>query len=149
MANIRRARRSGSTIRGGRSVRESLWLGSTETQTTLASSNSVTLINVLNAGALALTPFTVVRVRGYLHVRSDQSIATEAFSAAVGMCVVSVQASAIGVTAVPTPFTDLGSDLWMVHQMLSSQFLFKAGDGVEGANGFSVEYDSRAMRKVE
>ena len=27
--------------------------------------------------------------------------------------------------------------------------MFRAGDGVEGANGLSVEYDSRAMRKVE
>jgi len=39
-------------------------------------------------------------------VRSDQFVATEGYEIAIGMAVVSDQALAIGVTAVPTPFTD-------------------------------------------
>ena len=64
-------------IRGGRSVRETMWISLDETQTTLASANSAALILVLNAAGLALRPFTIIRTRGTLLVRSDQLAASE------------------------------------------------------------------------
>ncbi len=137
-------------IRGvRRQVRETLWVFLSETNTTLAAANTAALILSASAAMLALRPFTIVRTRGTWAVRSDQTGASENFDAALGMCVVSDQASAIGVTAVPTPFTDLGSDLWFLHQMMFNRFEFISGVGVEPLSNWIGNYDSKAMRKVE
>jgi len=74
-----------------------------------------TLLTSLNAAALSLRPFTVIRTHLSVHLRSDQFAASEEQAAGVGMAVVSDEASAIGVSAIPTPVTDAASDLWFVH----------------------------------
>jgi len=144
--------RRGRIIRGGRSVRDTIWFSMTETRTAAASANTATLLLTLNAAALSLRPFTIVRSLFHHSVRSDQTGASENFDAALGVAVVSDQATAIGVTAVPTPFTDLGSDLWLLHNIIDGHFLFISGVGVEANStsprgGMTVE--SKAMRKVE
>ena len=148
MANIRTARRSGLVLRGGRNRRETLWIGSTTAETTLAGAPTAVLTNALNATALALRPFTVVRVRGFMHIHSDQAGADETYGASYGQCVVSDQAVAIGVTAVPTPVTDRSSDLWLVYESAFAHL-----EVVTSASAFNEgmfkEFDSRAMRKVE
>jgi hypothetical protein len=63
--------------------------------------------------------------------------------------VVTDQASAIGVTAVPTPTTDLGSDSWYVHETLMGRFEFVSGVGVNPHAGIRASYDSKGMRRVE
>ncbi len=93
--------RRGRVFRSGRQVRETLWVGITESVTTLASANSAFLINSGNAALLALRPFTIVRTLGYFATRSDQTGASENYDAALGISVVSDQALAIGITAVP------------------------------------------------
>ena len=82
---------------------------------TAFSSVGGTVLFSLNAAALALRPFTIVRTRFLVSVVTDQVAADELVLGALGMAVVSDQAVAIGVTAVPTPITDMGSDLWFVH----------------------------------
>ena len=144
MANIRTARRSGLVLRGGRQRRESLWFTIVSAFATFGAGSSAAVLNSLNAAALALTPFTVVRVRGYMHIASDQVAAAEHQAINLGFAVVSEQASAIGVTAVPTPTTDRGSDLWMAYEtLMTSQELNT------DLRGLGKEYDSKAMRKVE
>ncbi len=146
MANIRTARRSGRVFRGGRNVRESAWIGVTGTLSTIGAGSSAVFINSLNAAALALTPFTVVRSRGLLFIKSDQSAAAENQAAVLGVAVVSDQAVAVGITALPTPVTDESSDLFYVYQAIMSAH----GAGtVDSETGKVIEYDSRAMRKVE
>jgi len=147
MANIRRARRSGFVSRGGRQVRESLWVSIAGTSTIIGGPSGSALLNVSSAGLLALRPFTVVRIRGSLHLESDQVAAAEEQGCAIGSCVVSDQAVAIGITAIPTPVVDRGSDLWFAYvSLLSSN---DAGTfGGLGQVQFK-DYDSRAMRKVE
>jgi len=149
VANIRTVRRSGRVFRGGRSRRESLWLFGGPFDTTLAVATSSALVGVLNAGALALRPFTVVRTHLNWFMKSDQTGVLEEQQVGYGLAVVSDQASAIGITAVPTPFTDLGSDLWFLHAVLASSFTFISGVGVEAPGGTMKDVDSRAMRKVE
>ncbi len=148
MANIRTARRSGLVFRGGRNVRETVWVGSGTVETTLAGAPTAVLINSLNSAALSLRPFTVVRVRGVMHIHSDQAGADETYGAAYGQCVVSDQAVAIGVTAVPTPVTDKSSDLWLAYENLFQHIEVITSASVlnEGAIKY---FDSRAMRKVE
>ncbi len=141
--------RRGFVTRGRRQVRDTLWFGMAETVTTIASANGAAIMLSLNAAALALRPFTIVRTVGYFAVRSDQTAANEIYDAAVGYAVVSDQSVAIGVTAVPTPWTDLGSDLWFVHQMKMDRFMFISGIGVENSQVRGWQYESKAMRKVE
>jgi len=128
--------------------RATQWLEGPFVSTTLASTNAVALTLVMTAAELALRPFTIVRVRGQMHVRSDQTGALESYGAMMGMCVVSDQSVAIGVSAVPTPDTDLASDAWFVHETVAGSFGFISGVGVLEL-GQSHAYDSKAMRKVE
>ncbi len=142
--------RSHSTVVRGvaRPKRQTLWFFFAPAANTVSGGSAV-LTHSLNAAALALRPFTIVRSRIEIFIRSDQVAATEDQSAALGFAVVSDQASAIGVTAIPTPVTDMGSDLWFVHQNLfGSEFGDSAG-GNGAARGRGWIVDSKAQRKVE
>jgi len=150
MARINVGRKSGFIQRHGVMRRESLWLGQAATvRTTGAAASTATLLTSLSAGALALRPFTVVRSRGELYLTSDQDGASEFYEMAYGECVVSDQAVAIGVTAVPTPSTDSESDLWFVYERMMGATLFATAAGFESFEGVGRSYDSKAMRKVE
>ena len=105
-----------------------------------------TIMFSLNAAALALRPFTVVRSRFELMLTSDQAAAIENQVGSFGIAVVSDQASAVGVTAVPTPHTDMASDLWFVHQNYFGDES-KLTDRSTSATRISI--DSKAMRKVD
>ena len=77
MANLRTGRKSGFITRGGVSRRETVWFGDVYTNTAVAAANTAVLLSSLNAAALALRPFTIVRTRGQLSIRTDQTAATE------------------------------------------------------------------------
>ena len=127
--------------------RETLWFsGPDEQGATAVAADGVDLQASLNAAALALRPFTVIRTVGMLFIQSDQIAAIETMISAFGLAVVSDQASAIGVTAIPTPITDESSDLWFMYQFVLHNWQFNTS----GAMGPGVfQFDSRAMRKVE
>ncbi len=140
----RRSFRGGSVQR-----RKTIWIGITPTTTTLDGPSGVLLFTGLGAAALALRPFTVIRVRGMHHVSSDQEVSDELQQVALGFAVVSDQALAAGVGSVPTPFTEIGSDLWFSHNMLMTEFLLGTAVGFSGDYGVSAEFGSKAMRKVQ
>ena len=145
MANVRgRVRRS--FVRPPK--RTSIWLFISAQLQPLTVAGG-TLTNQLNAAALALRPFTIVRTRLECWIRSDQSAASEDQVGAIGLSVVSDQAAAVGISAVPTPITDLGSDFFFVHQPMLNSFLFVSGVGVVGDRGTRYSIDSKAMRKVD
>jgi len=127
--------------------RETVWIHLTPTLGGLAAGGA-SLVAVLTAVGLALRPFTIVRTRALWHVRSDQQAVSEPYSAALGMCVVSEQATAIGVTAVPTPIVDMDSDLWFFHDLIGGSFRFLDATGVQDPAGISHNSDSKAMRRV-
>ena len=149
MANIRTGRKSGFILRSGVMRRESVWFTIPFATVVLGTAGSVILLGSLNAAALALRPFTVVRTRGIWYNQSDQTGALELYATSLGYAVVSDQAIAIGVTAVPTPETDRGSDLWFVYESMAGQFTFISGIGVEAISGEVHRYDSKAMRKID
>ena len=134
-------------VRSGKSVRETMWIGLTAVEITLAAASSSALILALNAAALALRPFTIVRTRGVFFARSDQVAGLENYGVALGAAVVSDQASAIGVTAVPIPDSDRGSDLFFLYEEIAGTFGFISGSGANEI-GHLTTFDSRAMRKV-
>ena len=149
MAHVRTVRRSNRVFRGGSFRRETQWLAGGPVRNTLAVGSTAVLTQSLTAAELALRPFTIVRTRGILHVESDQTAAQEFMHAGIGMCVVSDQAIAIGVTAIPTPMTDRVSDLWFLYEEIFNSFLFGDATGFITPAGVRSVFDSRAMRKVE
>ena len=139
------ARRPFVRGRGG-PKRTTTWFQFLPTDITLASAGTATLVFTLNAAALALRPFTIVRSHFRFFLRSDQAAAIEQQAIAVGLAVVLDQAAAVGVAAVPTPATDMASDLWFVHSTMfgdESNLTDRTRSGV----GWSV--DSKAMRKMD
>ena len=149
MANISRSRKSGFTLRSGVMRRETLWLAAPPARTSVAGGQSATLFSVLNAGALALRPFTVIRTRMQVGIISDQNAATENMLVGYGFAVVSDVASTIGITAVPTPITDQDSDLFFVYQMLFQGLNVTSAIGMHFNALQQYTIDSKAMRKVE
>ena len=144
MPNLNIARKSGFIVRGGRSVRQMLWFKNIEVSATNAAALAATLMTSLNASALALRPFTVVRTRGTMLVESDQVGASERFSTAYGHIVVTDQAAAAGVASVPTPETDPEND-WFVYKRV----IQRTAATMNAMLGVLVEFDSKAMRKVD
>ena len=110
--------------------------------------NALVLISQLNATALALRPFTIVRIHWSIWMITDNIASSENQLAAVGAAVVSEQASAIGITAVPTPISDAGSDLFFLHQSMVSATDVLTAVGQSSPSGVGFEVDSKAMRKV-
>ena len=141
-------RSSTFAVRRGVARRKSVWLQIDHSQSQLVGDNSVGIINSLNAAALALLPFTVVRTRGLLTMVSDQIVGSETPAASFGIAVVSDQAVAIGVTAVPTPVTDRASDLFFVYEDMASDYQFQSAVGF-GNTSVQYRVDSKAMRKVD
>ena len=144
------ARRRGF-VRGAAAIRdkrETLWIAQSFIATVVAS-NSAVLISTLDAAELAFRPFTILRTRGILHMSSDQQVAGETYGVSFGMAVVSDQASAIGITALPTPNTDAASDLWFLYESMINGFVFADATGFSTTEGEKVRFDSKAMRKVQ
>ena len=135
-------------VRGGRPRRQTFWLGGTFVNTTLASANSAAVITSLSAAALLLRPFTIIRMRGIIQVRSDQTAANEDYSGIVGHCVVTDQAVAVGITAVPTPVAESDSDLWFQYDPFAGDYESLTSVGTN-EKGRQYIVDSKAMRRVD
>ena len=131
----------------GGAKRETSWFFLGPASTANAGGGAASLVFVLNAAALARRPFTVVRTHLEVLVRTD-NLATENIILGLGMAVVSVQSSAIGVTAVPTPINDAASDLFFLHQYFMINTLVSTSAGFEVPAGINKSLDSKAMRKV-
>ncbi len=142
------ARKSGFVRRHGRMVRETLW-APIPIEVNALGGSGVALLYTASAAEDALRPYTIVRTHLTFQIVSDQTIASESQEMAIGFCVVSDQASAIGVTAVPTPITDLESDAWYLHQFLYNDFVLLDSTGFQDAGSRFLQVDSKAMRKVE
>jgi len=128
-----------------RSGRKSVWL-QFAFQSTTNVGNGSSIIFSLNAAALALRPFTIVRSHFDFYLHSDQAAAAENQVALWGAAVVSDQAAAVGITAVPTPNTELGSSLWFAIRGMFANAT-NLTDVTNGGQKYSL--DSKAMRKVE
>ncbi len=108
-----------------------------------------TIAFTFNTAALELRPFTIVRTRFLLGIISDQIVTSETQIAAVGLAIVSDEAAAVGVTAVPTLIDNMASDLWFVHQLLYNEHTNLTSVGYADGGQQQYEVDSKAMRKVD
>ena len=72
------------------------------------------------AGLANIQRSTLIRVRGIISVKSDQSGGIEDAMGAFGIAVVTDTARAVGVTALPAPSDDAAGDYWQTWQALFS-----------------------------
>ena len=141
------ARRSHSRTFARPSGRQSLWLGAGLTVTTMAGGAS-TLLATLNAAALLLRPFTIVRSRLVIFFRSDQVATSEFVQAVLSAQVVIEVAAAAGIASVPTPLTETDADFFIYQPLMARiEALTSVGAYERGADQSWV-IDSKAMRKV-
>ena len=141
------ARRRGF-VRGAVAIsqaRKTAWGSFPDVDATMATPGIAILVATFNAATLAVRPFTIVRTHLTIGLFSDQAAAIERQRAAIGLAVVSDQASGVGITAVPTPVTDAASDLWMLHRWAFADES-EVTDRTRGATFLQI--DSKAMRKV-
>ena len=112
---------------------------------------------VFPTGSQALLEgLTIVRIRGELvGALSGAAAALDGFSrVGVGICITNENAAGIGITATPTPLTDIAWDGWIWHSIFS---LFSPGiiaggaadDAPLGSAFIRLEIDSKAMRKFK
>ena len=130
----------------GRAVRRKvLWFGTAEAAVdwTAVAGSAKLLVLTTNIA----DPVTIVRNRGLLGVRSDQSVATEDQIGAWGMAVVTADAANAGAASLPGPMTD-SSFPWLMFEPFAQSFVFKSGIGVYPSFGDMRLVDSRAMRKI-
>ncbi len=129
------------------SRRKMVWFGGIDVSSIPAAASTAVLQTSLNAAALLLRPFTIVRTRGRVCCFSDQAAASEFFSVTYGKIIVTDQAVAAGVASVPTPTTDPAND-WFVYKTMMQRVDFSDATGIR-LYGLSEEFDSKAMRKVD
>ena len=94
---------------------------------------------------------TVARVRGELMVNQTATTTIgDGFRSVVhGICIVSENAFGIGITAVPTPLTDMAWDGWLWHHMEAGTRGFSVTElGVTPSESYRVVIDSKVMRKT-
>jgi len=147
------ARSRGFSSRGiGRSRRLTGWeegpLG-TITGVTVASTTVFPIAQQAQTDGL-----TIVRTRGELLVFLSASIgALEGFRWGFGMCIVSENASGVGVTALPSPLVDIAWDGWMVFETgtLKQPQTVAAIESASnaGSSMARIVIDSKAMRKFK
>ncbi len=144
------ARRRGTVVGRIRPAkRQSIWLQFQPISVTLAAASAAQLVFVLNAAALALRPFTIVRTRGLMSVISDQAAATESQQVGLGVAVVSTQASAAGIASVPTAFLNMESDLFFVYENVFQTLRRSAANPDDSLAAAVHRFDSKAMRKID
>ncbi len=127
--------------------RQSLWVGLGLTTATLSAS-AATLVATLNAAALALRPFTIVRTHLDIFFESDQSAAGEFTGGVFSMQVVTETAAAAGIASIPTPLTETDADFFVYQGLYARLRLLSSVGFVERGADSTFVVDSKSMRKV-
>ena len=123
------------------------WAGHVSTGTTTVAAATKVLVTTFTLSNQGIDE-TILRTVGQLGVASDQQAQNEQQQGAMGLCVVTDAAAAVGITAIPGPVTDMSDDVWLLHVPFVNRFLFGSGVGIH-ANGMnSVDFDSKAKRVV-
>ena len=122
------------------------WLGTAQQgYVTVASGTKVLLASTAGFGLGSAG--TIIRTRGHLAIRPNVEGTTISLDGAFGIAVVSQTAQALGITAIPGPFSDDDWSGWLVHQYFGFRYLSATAVG-EMLVDQIFEIDSKAMRKV-
>ena len=92
---------------------------------------------------------TIIRTRGMLQlILTAADAPLSGFRGAFGICIVSEDAFAVGVTAVPDPVDDAEWDGWFWHQFYSLMQPITFAAQSTASSVLTLEIDSKAMRKI-
>ena len=132
--------------------RKTVWVASSVFSGTTALAASTSVINqslTITQGANpSLVGSTIVRTRGMWGITTDQITTSENLACALGFAIVTAQAAAIGITAVPTPTTDQGSDSFYVWDFLMGGMVFGDTTSFNHLIWEHHQFDSKAQRKL-
>ena len=138
------AHRRRSFIRDtGRIGRLTEWIGPADQEYVAVASAGATLV----ASAPFESPGTIMRTRGHVSIRPEVVSADLSIVGAFGIGIVTSEALAVGVTAVPHPFRDADWGNWYVWRSFSYREEFQTAASVNFLS-WDFEVDSKAMRKV-
>ena len=96
--------------------------------------------------AILEDPETLVRTRGFFNISVISGQAASIIGGAFGMYVVTADAFAIGITALPGPLTDSRND-WFVWQPFTLGGTSASVTSLPG--NVQIPFDSRGMRKLK
>ena len=119
----------------------------TQTLVSLTTSGS----SVVGLGfSTSIDGFTVARMRGYVEMFLNAAVGADGngFAGAIGIGIVSSAAFAVGITAMPTPITEITWEGWLYHRFFSLHSSDITAGDVDHRNE-SWEIDSKAMRKLD
>ncbi len=124
------------------------WAGVVATAGTTLGANNKVLVATFTLANQGIDE-TILRTVGGISIASDQVAASESQFGALGVCVVSDQAIATGITAIPDPVTDVSDDLWMLYVSFAQEFRL-GGTAASLTPNFATWYpfDSKAKRVV-
>ncbi len=91
---------------------------------------------------------TILRNVGGIGIASDQAAASETQTGALGMCIVTDTALALGITALPDPVTDASDDVWLLYVSWFQELRFSDATGFEPQFSTWYPFDSKAKRVV-
>ena len=129
--------------RGTRSARLTQWVGPADQAFVAVASAGSTLV----ASVSFEEPLTVMRTRGSIVITPQSFAADINITGAVGMGIVSAEALAVGITALPTPYRDADWGGWFVWRSFAQHVQVIDATGVL-LGGLHLEVDSKAMRKI-
>ena len=142
---------AGRSIRSPRRATD--WGAAAEPVETAVAGNTKVLLQRLTAATILQeigVPATVVRTRGQLYGRILESVVADTESwGAMGMAIVTEQAAVAGAASLPGPLTESFWDGWFVYVFISVGLRFDDATGVVTPTQVRVDFDSKAMRKIE
>ena len=109
---------------------------------------------VASAGATVIAslpfeePATIMRTRGQVSIAPNVVTADLTIAGAFGICVVSAEAFAAGIAAIPEPFSDADWGGWFVWRSFANKVVASAVDDGIFPAAVTMEIDFKAMRKV-
>ena len=132
--------------------RKSTWIGPADQGYISVASAGATLMASFDTSAAgnpnaAAIGSTIVRTRGQISIIPTAVGADLNIVGAFGIGIVSSQALAIGITAVPEPFDEADWDGWYVWRSFSYNVEFIDATGTQFLE-WNFEVDSKAMRKL-
>ena len=141
-------RRFSSVQQGGRRRTPNWgWAGIIPAAPTTVSASSAVLIGTFVLDNDGIDE-TFLRVVGGIQIASDQAVASESPIGAIGMCVVTDVAAALGITAVPDPVSEIADDVWFWYVPFALSLQFSDATGLQPNFGIWFPFDQKGKRVV-
>ena len=141
------ARQHGFNPRGtGKTARLTEW-GAFEVSFRFVNVGTATNVGAQAVGVVANERLTLIRLRGHGYIHMDSGAALDSMKVALGLIIVPTEARSAGVTALPTPLTDMEAP-WIWHELFTlGPSVSATDDGGDLSRNVQFTIDNKSMRK--